>query len=147
MKIREMQIDDLDQVVEIENACFAVPWTETGFFSFLIREDALFLVAEEKGMILGFCGVLMVLDEGDITNVAVNPEHRRSGIGSQLVESLIRETEARGVKTLHLEVRQSNNAAISLYRSHGFEDNGVRKGYYESPTEDALLMKRVCLEK
>ena len=147
MKIREMQIDDLDQVVEIENACFAVPWTETGFFSFLIREDALFLVAEEKGTILGFCGVLMVLDEGDITNVAVNPEHRRSGIGSQLVEGLIRETEARGVKTLHLEVRQSNNAAISLYRSHGFEDNGVRKGYYESPTEDALLMKRVCLEK
>ncbi len=137
-----MELDDLEQVMKIENACFAVPWTETGFFSFFIREDALFLVAEEDERILGFCGVLMVLDEGDITNVAVSPGERKRGIGKQLVEAMIAQTQSRGVKTLHLEVRKSNNAALALYRGLGFVESGIRKGYYESPTEDAILMRR-----
>ena len=76
-----MQLDDLEQVMVIENELFSVPWTENGFFSFLLREDALFLVAEEEGKILGYCGVLMVLDEGDITNVAVDKKQQGRGIG------------------------------------------------------------------
>ena len=74
IEIRRMQIDDLDQVMEIENATFSVPWTETGYFTFLLRNDTLFLVAEEEGKILGYCGALMVLDEADVTNVAVTEE-------------------------------------------------------------------------
>ncbi|MGI6007943.1 MAG: ribosomal protein S18-alanine N-acetyltransferase [Ruminococcus sp.] len=143
MIIREMQLDDLEQVMIIEKELFSVPWTENGFFSFLIREDALFLVAEEEGKILGYCGVLMVLDEGDITNVAVDRKQQGKGIGKQLIESLIQWTKKAGVTTLHLEVRRSNTPAIRLYEGQGFQQTGVRKNYYEAPVEDGILMSRV----
>ena len=138
--IREMEIDDLSQVMEIENATFAVPWTEMGYFSFLMREDTLFLVAEEEGKILGYCGLLMVLDEGDITNVAVEKSRRGQGIGEALVRELAARAARRGSALLHLEVRQSNQAARGLYRKLGFLEDGLRKGYYEEPREDAVLM-------
>lgn len=93
MIIREMQLDDLEQVMVLEQDLFSVPWTENGFFSFLIREDALFLVAEEDGEILGYCGVLMVLDEGDITNVAVDRKRQGKGIGKKLIQGLIKKTD------------------------------------------------------
>ncbi|HIR93313.1 MAG TPA: ribosomal protein S18-alanine N-acetyltransferase [Candidatus Egerieimonas intestinavium] len=140
MAIREMEIDDLSQVMEIENATFAVPWTEMGYFSFLMREDTLFLVAEEEGKILGYCGLLMVLDEGDITNVAVEKSRRGQGIGEALVRELAARAARRGIALLHLEVRQSNQAARGLYRKLGFLEDGLRKGYYEEPREDAVLM-------
>ena len=77
--IREMQIDDLEQVMPIEEANFSIPWTETGFFTFLIRDDALFLVAEEDGEILGYLGILISFDESEITNVCVAEKARRRG--------------------------------------------------------------------
>lgn len=143
VQIREMQIDDLEQVMDIENESFSTPWTESGFFSFLIREDTVFLVAEEEGRIIGYCGAVKVLDEGDITNVAVMKNRRNQGIGRMLVDALIRETEKAGVSRLFLEVRVSNESAAHLYRKLGFETSGLRKNYYESPTEDALVMMRV----
>ena len=119
MILREMLVDDLDQVMEIEQDLFHVPWTKEGFFTFLTRDDAMFLVVEEKEKILGYCGLLMVLDEGDITNVAV-----------------------RRVTTIHLEVRVGNETAIRLYERMGFTGDGIRKAYYSDPVEDALLMTR-----
>ena len=86
--IREMQIDDLEQVMPIEEANFSIPWTETGFFTFLIRDDALFLVAEEDGEILGYLGILISFDESEITNVCVAEKARRRGIGRALMEEL-----------------------------------------------------------
>ncbi len=71
MKIREMQIDDLEEAVSIEEELFSQPWTAEGFFSFWLRADALFFVAEEAGEVVGYCGVLMVLDQGDVINVGV----------------------------------------------------------------------------
>lgn len=139
-EIREMQIDDLEQVMEIENATFSAPWTETGYFSFLMRNDTLFLVAEEEGRILGYCGLLSVQDEGDITNVAVESSQRGRGIGEALVRELALRACESGVRVLHLEVRQSNEAARSLYRKLGFQEDGLRKNYYEAPREDAVLM-------
>ena len=79
MILREMLVDDLDQVMEIEQDLFHVPWTKEGFFTFLTRDDAMFLVVEEKEKILGYCGLLMVLDEGDITNVAVRRKRKKEG--------------------------------------------------------------------
>lgn len=140
IRIREMEIDDLGQVMEIEQNTFAVPWTEMGYFTFLMREDTLFLVAEEEGKILGYCGILMVLDEGDITNVAVEKSHRGQGIGQALVQELAERAGQRGIALLHLEVRQSNEAARGLYNKLGFVEDGLRKGYYEEPREDAVLM-------
>ena len=84
MILREMLVDDLDQVMEIEQDLFHVPWTKEGFFTFLTRDDAMFLVVEEKEKILGYCGLLMVLDEGDITNVAVRRDRQKEGIVSDI---------------------------------------------------------------
>lgn len=140
--IRQMEIEDIDKVVAIEESLFSAPWSSVGFFSFLMREDTLFLVAEEERDIIGYCGVVMVLDEGDITNVAVSTSFQSRGIGRQLVEAMITKTLERGVQRLHLEVRQSNEKARALYQKLGFQEIGIRKGYYDSPTEDGILMCR-----
>lgn len=142
MILREMLVDDLDQVMEIETSLFAVPWTKEGFFTYLTRDEAMFLVVEEKGRILAYCGLLMVLDEGDITNVAVRRDRQREGIGHFLMESLVRLAAERGVTTIHLEVRAGNDMALRLYERMGFVRDGLRKGYYTDPVEDAVLMTR-----
>ena len=140
MILREMLTEDLPQVMEIERDLFSVPWTQEGFFTFLVRDDTMFLVVEEKGEILGYCGLILVLDEGDITNVAVRRERQKEGIGAFLMQSLIRLAAERGIVTIHLEVRQGNVGAIRLYERTGFVRDGMRKRYYTDPVEDALLM-------
>lgn len=142
MNIREMTWDDLEQVVAIENDNFSVPWTETGFFTYLMREDALFLVAEEAEEILGYCGVIMAMDEGDITNVSVKKTIQGKGVGTALLKELIRQTADKGVLTLFLEVRESNQPALALYEKQGFVRMGVRKNYYTDPVEDGITMSR-----
>lgn len=140
--IREMQMDDLSQVMEIEEANFTAPWSEAGFFTFFIRQDAVFLTAESDGEVVGYCGALTVLDEADILTVAVKTARQGEGIGKQLVETLAEKMVPAGVTTLHLEVRESNHRAIRLYERLGFERTGIRKGYYDSPTEDGITMCR-----
>ena len=135
-----MLVDDLDQVMVIEKDLFHMPWTKEGFFTFLTRDDAMFLVVEEKGEILAYCGMLMVLDEGDITNVAVRRDRQREGIGNFLLQSLLRLAADRGITAVHLEVRAGNETAIRLYERNGFERDGLRKNYYSDPKEDAVLM-------
>lgn len=142
MTIREMQVEDLPQVMELEEALFSVPWSKEGFFSFLMRDDTLFLVVEEKERILGYCGVMLVLDEGEITNVAVCRQRQREGIGQFLMEGLFLLLRERGIHTLHLEVRASNGTAIRLYERVGFQQDGLRRNYYTDPVEDAILMTR-----
>ena len=132
--IREMQFDDLEQVMEIERQNFSVPWTENGFFSFLMRNDTLFLVAEENEKIFGYMGIMMVLDEGEITNVSVAEDARRRGVGRLLVRTMLDKMRIAGLNMIHLEVRKSNIPAIRLAQ------DGERKNYYEEPTEDAVLM-------
>lgn len=140
MILREMLVEDLDQVMKIEESLFAVPWTREGYFTFLTRENSMFLVVEEKGEILGYCGLLMVLDEGDVTNVAVRGDRQREGIGNFLMESLIRLSREQGIRMIHLEVRAGNETAIRLYERLGFVRDGLRKAYYTDPEEDAILM-------
>ena len=135
-------MEDLDKVMEIEEDLFAVPWTKEGYFTFLTRKDAMFLVVEEKGEILGYCGLLMVLDEGDVTNVAVKRDRQREGIGNFLMESMLRLAYEQGIRTVHLEVRAGNSVAVRLYERLGFVKDGIRKGYYTDPVEDAVLMTR-----
>ena len=142
MIIRQMEIDDLDQVMQIENDTFSVPWTENGFFTFLIRNDTLFLVAEEETEIVGYAGMVMVPEDGDITNVAVKSSHRGKGTGEKIVSALIEEARKNGVFNIFLEVRSSNDPAIRLYEKLGFTREGIRKDYYELPREDAVIMKK-----
>ena len=88
----------------------------------------------------GYGGLLTVLDEGQITNIAVHPNFRGMGVGKAILEKLIFESESRGIREISLEVRQSNLPAKALYQSYGFEIAGVRKGFYRHPAEDGLVM-------
>ena len=109
MVLREMLVDDLDQVMKIENELFSPPWTKEGFFTYLTRKDAMFLVVEEKGEILAYCGLIMVLDEGDITNVAVRPDRQKEGIGHflmnsrELPRSILRFVQATGLPSVFMK--------------------------------------------
>lgn len=143
MILREMLVEDLDQVMELETALFGTEaWTREGFFTFLTKSDTMFLVVEEKGTLLCYCGVLMVLGEGDILTVAVRADRQKEGIGTFLVNGLIRLAEELDCPVLHLEVREGNAAARRLYERLGFVTDGIRKNYYTDPTEHAVLMTR-----
>ena len=142
MTFREMQVEDLDQVAEIEKSLFSVPWTKEGFFTFLIKDENMFFVVEEKNKILGYCSMQTVIDEGDILNVAVRKDRQKEGIGYFLVDSMLMMAEARGIRTVHLEVREGNGTARRLYSRLGFVEDGLRKNYYSDPLENAVLMTR-----
>ena len=139
-----MTADHLDQVAELERRCFSDPWSRRMLSEHLENECAATLVAQgEDGTILGYAGVLVVVDEGYITNIAVRPEYRRQGVASQLLDVFRRFAEGKGLAFLTLEVRASNAAARALYAKHGYVEAGCRKNYYEHPREDAVIMTRL----
>lgn len=136
-----MTADHLDQVAETEQICFSDPWSRRMLSEHLENECAATLVAlSENGTVLGYAGLLVVLDEGYITNVAVRPEYRRQGIASELLQVFHRFAEGNKMAFLTLEVRDSNASARALYTKHGFKEVGVRKNYYDHPKEDAIIM-------
>lgn len=147
--IRNAESGDLDRLEELERACFSDPWTRSNLLASLPNERNEFLVAEgEDGEILGYAAMMTVLDEGDISNVAVLPSARRRGIGRALVTTLLALAEKRRLSFVTLEVRASNAGAIALYKRAGFAPVGCRRGYYTHPKEDALLMTiSLCEER
>ncbi len=146
-KIRKMQEADLDRIAEIAAQSFVSPWSRQGFAEALPMENACFLLAEEASAILGYCGLYMAADEGEIINVAVCPECRKKGIGDLLLTALIEEGHRNGVSRFFLEVRVSNEAAICLYEKHGFVKQGIRKNFYQDIREDAYVMNRIDEER
>jgi len=132
----------LDQIVELERLCFPDPWSRKLFEECLADKSAVNLAAVgEDGRVLGYVNCQIVLDEGDVGNVAVHPEARRQGVASALLEAFRRTGEERGLDHLILMVRESNVPARSLYARHGYVDVGRRKQYYLHPQEDAIYMK------
>lgn len=130
------------QVAALEKACFSTPWSEDMLSEALFNPQSSFIVAEDgEGGVLGYAGLQVVLDEGYINNVAVEPAARRHGVGEALLEVFCRFGEAH-LAFLTLEVRHSNSAAIALYEKHGFLEAGRRKNYYQNPREDAIIMTR-----
>ncbi len=139
-KLVPMTAEHIPQIAELERACFSMPWSEDALREELWNEAAVIIVADgEDGTILGYAGLQVVLDEGYITNVAVAEQYRRQGVARELVSAFVRFGQAK-LAFLTLEVRASNAPAIALYAAHGFHEVGRRKGYYDHPREDALLM-------
>lgn len=142
--IRELMMEDIDQVCALEEMVFSMPWHKQSFIEMVENKDALYLVAEEAdrpGIVLACCGLRSIVGEGDISNVVVHPDHRKQGIARQMLTELLkRGNEQFGIKAYTLEVRKSNEAAIRLYRHLGFVSEGIRRNFYEKPTEDALIM-------
>ena len=138
--IREMELQDIGQVAELERECFSEPWSEASLRDSFAQKQYHFLVAASGERVLGYIGLCRILDEGDITNVAVTSSARRLGIGERLLRQLLDACNHNGVFAVTLEVRTGNEAAIRLYEKCGFRTEGVRKNFYRNPTEDALLM-------
>ena len=138
--IRRMREADAEDVSKIEAEAFSRPWSKKGFLDAINQENTIFLIAEENEKILGYVGMYVSLDEGEITNVAVAPEARRQGVGQALIEKMKQEAETKSVTRIILEVRVSNDAAIRLYQRNGFVNCGIRKGFYDFPKEDAYIM-------
>ncbi|MBQ9748176.1 MAG: ribosomal protein S18-alanine N-acetyltransferase [Clostridia bacterium] len=124
---------------ELETLCFPLPWSERSLSDMAENENASFLCALADGVFAGYAGMLCVLDEGQICNVAVVPSFRRLGVGRALMEAQIDAARSRGLSFMTLEVRASNLAAQSLYENQGWRRVGVRKSFYERPREDAYL--------
>ena len=138
-----MTADHVAQVAELEKICFGTEaWSERSVASELTNSLSLWLVAEEEGNVWGYVGSQTVMDETDMMNIAVHPEHRKQGIAAALVNNLVDVLKTRGSHSLMLEVRASNDPARKLYDKLGFQQVGLRKNYYRNPKEDACILRK-----
>ena len=141
-EIVPMDRSHIPQIAALERECFSTPWTENMLEDALFDSQASFIVAEaEDGSILGYAGLHVIVDEGYIDNIAVEEAARRHGVASALLDVYCR-FGAVNLAFLTLEVRKSNLPAIALYEKFGFQQAGLRPGYYQRPREDAVIMTR-----
>ena len=140
--IENMKLQHLDGVVNIENICFAHPWSKADLERQLNLDTSHFAVATLDGNVVGYMGLQIFCGEGYVTNVAVLPEYRRQGIAKMLIEKQLQNE----MSFITLEVRESNLPAIKLYESCGFENVGIRPKLYSNPTENAIIMTKYFTE-
>ena len=139
----DVRPEHIPQIEELEKRCFSMPWPAELLKSQLKDTQHEFIAAlDAEGKVLGYVGMMYVLDEGYISNVAVAPEARRQGIADALIARLEEICETLALSFVSLEVRAGNAPAIALYEKHGFRRVGLRKNYYERPREDALIMTK-----
>ena len=141
ISIGAMRRRHIPSVLRIEAKVYPRPWSAGLFMSELAqRSSRTYLVARHKGRVVGYAGIMIMADEGHITNIAVDPDHHRLKIGTRLMLALLDEARARGARAVTLEVRKSNLGAQAMYRRFGFETVGLRRGYYVETGEDAYVM-------
>lgn len=138
MLIKDFAIEHIDDVYNIEKACFANPWTKQDLQSQLDLPTSHFLVAEVDGRAVGYMGLQIFGGEGYVTNVAVLPDYRGQGIAKALIAKQLENK----MDFITLEVRESNAPAINLYEKMGFENVGIRPNFYTDPTENAIIMTK-----
>ena len=141
-QIRNAGMEHLEQLEVLEQKCFSIPWTQEQLQSQLPDGQHCFLIAVAEDSVLGYVGMMHVLDEGYISNVAVSPAVRRNGIADALMIEILQCAEKLMLSFVTLEVRESNIPARNLYEKHGFQAVGLRKNYYDSPKENAILMTK-----
>lgn len=129
------------EIADLEKVCFSAPWSENVILD-AMKHGTLFFAATKNEKLLGYIGISVVVDEGYITNVAVYPEFRKKGVATALLNSVFSLAKQKKLSFVSLEVRESNNAAISLYKKMGFENVGIRKNFYDKPQENAVILTR-----
>lgn len=143
IRVRIAKSSDLDDIYELDVQTFAMPWSKEALsYDILENDNAFVIVAEYEGEFAGYADIWTVLDEADLNSIAVRVDFRRRGIGDAIMLAMTEMLSANGVATINLEVRVSNMPAIKLYKKYGFNECGVRPGYYLDNGEDALIMKR-----
>lgn len=141
MTMREMATADVDTVHAIEQAVQPYPWSR-GNFSDSLAHGYLCRVDEAEGEVRGYAILMPLMEEAELLTIGVSAAHQRKGLGRALLNGMLDLARAGNMKRVFLEVRVSNAAAIALYRSAGFAEVGVRRGYYQnaSGSENALVM-------
>lgn len=140
--IKKVCENDAIAVADLEKKIFPDSWTATGVKETLAQNNTLILGAWEDERLIGYVIVYFVPDEGEIARIAVEEQRRRQGVAGHLMLGLEDFCEEHKIARLKLEVRESNETAIAFYKDHGFTEDGIRKGYYADPKEDAVLMSR-----
>lgn len=140
-QIRPARADDLPRLLELERACYTDPWSARGLAESLAPPAGFGLVAEAARGVIGYVIGREAGGSGEILNLAVAPGSRRRGVARGLVALALERLAAHGAATVFLEVRESNRAARAVYEEAGFRVVGMRRGYYRSPPEDALVMR------
>ncbi|MCL2827110.1 MAG: ribosomal protein S18-alanine N-acetyltransferase [Oscillospiraceae bacterium] len=153
--IKSADLCHLDEILRIERESFPNPWSKNHLRQRILDPASLVYVAAETNYapvwadapsgppdrLLGFAILQIIGPEAELHNMAVDQTAKRQGIGQLLLSSLIQAAQGRGVEVIHLEVRASNAPAIALYEGLGFQRMGLRRGYYQVPLEDAVLMR------
>ncbi len=142
MRLRKMRIEDLPDVLDIEAKNYKFPWSEGIFIDCIKSPNYSCWVCEELDVIVGYSIVSILAGEAHIMNINVDPDIQKQGVGSKLLENMI-ELARKKAETIMLEVRPSNEIAVSLYKKRGFNEIGVRKGYYPAENgrrEDAVML-------
>lgn len=137
-RVREMDVRDIQDVLELEHECFPVPWTKRMLEDELAARGRVYLVVEDDDVLVAYGGLMVVEDDAHLMTLAVAPHARRRGIATRLMLRLVEQGLEKGAAHLTLELRSSNRAARGLYEKFGFTQVGVRRQYY--PDEDALVM-------
>lgn len=144
IQIEPMTLKDIDDVIRVEKECFTIPWSRYAFLCELRNSSiAHYIVARFNDMIIGYCGMWLMIDKAHITNIGVLPEYRGFGVGELLLTSIITIAKSYGAKKITLEVRKSNYAAQNLYLKKGFIPRGIKKKYYSDNKEDAIIMTKI----
>lgn len=134
---------DIADAVNLEKSCFSNPWSKKAFEEALDNRNSCFFAAEQNGKFVGFAGLYSVFGEGYIYNIAVCDNCRGKGIGTALMQKLLDYSKEKGLEFLSLEVRYSNASAIKLYEKCGFKHTGIRKNFYDKPSEDGIIMTKL----
>jgi ribosomal-protein-alanine N-acetyltransferase len=141
MQFSEFKESDLNAIELIENEVHAYPWTRGNFLD-SIKSNHICLMMKLNEEIIGYSVIMFVLDECHLLNISIKKNMQKKGYGSYLLNEVIRRASLAYSKTIYLEVRVSNQAAIHLYDKHGFNEMSIRKDYYRAKEgrEDAVLM-------
>lgn len=141
ISLTAMRRRHIPAVLRIESRVYPRPWSAGLFLSELAQKTSrTYLVARHGSRVVGYAGIMMLGDEGHVTNIAVDPDFHRYKVGTRLMLALLDEARERGSRAVTLEVRKSNLSAQAMYRSFGFQTVGLRRGYYVETGEDAYVM-------
>ena len=145
MKMPEIKLEivageHISEIAAIEKECFSCPWNEKALEDTLLSDHGTAVAAICDGHVVAYGGMVIALDEAEITNVATTAEYRGRGIAKAVMREMFRVAHARGCVSMSLEVRESNSAAIALYEGLDFENVGKRPNFYRFPREAAIIM-------
>lgn len=133
---------DIMNIAKLEKEAFSDAWSEQSIGETLKQKQAFITVAEQDGSVVGYCIIYHVLDEGEIARIAIDKNYRRQGIGQGLLDYTCECCMEKHIERICLDVRCGNEGAKRFYKQYGFTQDGIRKGFYENPKEDAVLMSK-----